>query len=80
MKIGWVYEGEQGFWRSMECRFSISPIYLGRTTPQGYEARDAITGKTHRGFHSVNDAKDYCRRLCEHELTLELGIIFKNNA
>ena len=42
MKIHWQYEGEAGFWESFEGRFSISPIFIGRVTIQGYELRDEL--------------------------------------
>ena len=45
MTIHWIYQGDAGFWDSFEERFSVSPIYMSRTTPQGYELRDAL--RTH---------------------------------
>jgi hypothetical protein len=71
VKIQWVYQDDAGFWDSFEERFSVSPIYMSRTTPQGYELRDAL--KTHKnkgiisgverethiypGFWTVREAK-----------------------
>lgn len=45
MNIHWQYQGDAGFWDSYEGRFSICPVFIGRTTPQGYELHDAL--KTH---------------------------------
>ena len=72
MKIRWQYEGEQGFWISAEGRFQVSPIYIGRTTPQGYELRDGMpsngtSGHTYKGFYTVAEAKSKAERIRQEE-------------
>ena len=85
-KINWVYEGEQGYWRSSEGRFSVSPIYIGRTTPQGYEVRDEmgnrvrgedgyirLAAQTKGGFYTVAEAKAWAENKAREELQREIG-------
>jgi hypothetical protein len=60
MKINWIYGDDAGFWDSADGRFAISPIYIGRTTPQGYELWDAtldLGKRTKGGFFTVAQAK-----------------------
>lgn len=57
MKIQWQYEGEAGFWESFEGRFSISPVFIGRVTIQGYELRDDL--RTHPRKTAVGAKETY---------------------
>lgn len=59
MKIQWVYQDDAGFWDSFEERFSVSPIYIGRTSPQGYELRDALKTHTVTTPHGEHESRVY---------------------
>lgn len=55
MKVQWIYQKDAGFWDSWEGRFSVSPIYGGHTTPQGYELHDEL--RTHFVMNLIGGEK-----------------------
>ena len=71
IKIHWLYEGEQGYWRSSEGRYSISPNYGGWLSPMNYTLLDK------HGSYSVQDTVAECKSLalsrCTTELLKEIG-------
>ena len=62
IKINWVYEGEAGYWRSSEGRFSIYPDgFRSGVTPDYYSLHDKFA-KSHdtsipRHYDTVREAK-----------------------
>jgi hypothetical protein len=57
VKIKWVYQDEAGYWDSFEGRFSVSPVFIGRVTIQGYELRDDL--RTHPRKTAVGAKETY---------------------
>ncbi len=49
VKINWIYEGEHGYWRSSEGRFSISPVgYRNTVSNDAYSLRDELAAHATR--------------------------------
>tara|TARA_R100001163_G_C4992092_1_gene144298 strand:+ start:180 stop:407 length:228 start_codon:yes stop_codon:yes gene_type:complete len=66
LHIQWVYGGDNGYWRSAEGRFEISPIFIGRTTPQMYRVEDNLL-KTSTSMDLCSQAKKWALRTVEKE-------------
>ena len=39
-KVKWVKEPDEPFYHSLDGRFEINPLFLGRERPQGWEVVD----------------------------------------
>lgn len=66
VRIQWVYGGDNGFWRSAEGRFEISPIFIGRTTPQMFRVEDRLD-ETSTSVDLCKHAKEWALRIVEKE-------------
>jgi hypothetical protein len=58
----WVYEGEAGFWHSLDARFEISPNFRHTANPDSYTLRDTLTGKRYSA-DTVRECKARSDRL-----------------
>lgn len=57
MTIRWIYQGEAGYWTSVEQRFDIFPGgWRGGVTPDYYELHDMVT-KSVIKYDTVSEAK-----------------------
>jgi|GEM_PF-3921400 len=60
--IKWHYEGEPGFWHSVDGRFEISPRFRHTVNPDSYQLRDTVTQAT-TVLYTVRDAKARAERI-----------------
>ena len=74
IRINWIYEGEAGYWRSVEGRFTVSPGgFRHGVTPDFFELRDVNLkpkNNTNR-FDTVGAAKSAAITRCIAELKAE---------
>jgi len=60
-KIKWHYEGEPGFWHSVDGRFEISPRFRHTVNPDSYQLRDTVIQSTTIQY-TIRDAKARAER------------------
>lgn len=68
--VKWKSEGE-GYWVSKCGRFSIKPLYWGRTSPQEYDVEDRQEKMKDR-WDRVRDCKKWCEEQVEAVPTKEV--------
>jgi len=78
MKITWVNlnvhrsPDENGYWKSLEGRFGISPNYRQTVYPDSYTVRDNTTTEKH-SFDQVRRCKEWAGKIVIDEITKEIA-------
>lgn len=70
LQIRWIKD-EDGQ-ESMEGRFSIAPVYLGRCTPVSYNLQDRVKSETYRSL-TVTECKQKALQIAINDLSRTTG-------
>jgi hypothetical protein len=65
-RIKWVQidpEDEPSACRSLDGRFEIAPLYIGRTRPQAFQVSDNETKRKYTSYYGLQGAKDWANKI-----------------